>query len=32
MKDWRRIANRYERGPKVYLFAIVLVSTAIFWP
>lgn len=29
LKDWRRIATRYD--PKVFLSAIVLAATVIFW-
>jgi hypothetical protein len=29
LKDWRRIATRYDRCPKVLLCA--LAATSIFW-
>jgi transposase len=31
LKDWRRVANRYDRCPKVFLSAIALAATVIFW-
>ncbi|SFC45812.1 IS5 family transposase [Tropicimonas isoalkanivorans] len=31
LKDWRRVATRYDRCPKVFLSAIVLAATVIFW-
>lgn len=31
LKDWHRIATRYDRCPKVFLSAIVLATTVIFW-
>ena len=31
LKDWRRIANRYDRCSKVFLSAIALPATGIFW-
>jgi transposase len=31
MKDWRRIATRYDRLARNFLCAIALVSTACFW-
>ena len=31
LKDWRGIATRYDRCPKVFLSAIALASTVIFW-
>ena len=30
-KDWRRIATRYDRCPKVFLSAIALAATLLFW-
>lgn len=30
LKDWRRVATRYERCPKVFLSAIALAATVIF--
>ncbi len=31
LKDWRRAAIRYDRYPKVFLSAIVLAATVIYW-
>ena len=31
MKDWRRIATRYDRLARNFLSAIALVATACFW-
>jgi transposase len=31
IKDWRRVATRYDRCPKVLLSAIALAATVIFW-
>ena len=31
LKDWRRVATRYDRCPKVFLPAISLAATVIFW-
>ena len=31
LKDWRRIATRYDRCPRVFLSAIALAATIIFW-
>ena len=31
LKDWRRVATRYHRCPKVFLSAIALAATVIFW-
>ena len=31
LKGWRRIATRYDRCPKVFLSAIALAATVIFW-
>ena len=31
LKDWRRIATRYDRCPKGFLSAIALAATIIFW-
>ena len=31
LKDWRRVATRYDRCPKVFLSAIALVATVINW-
>ena len=32
LKDWRRIATRYDRCPKVFLSAVALAATGMFWP
>lgn len=31
MKDWRRIATRYDRLARNFLSAVALVATACFW-
>ncbi|WP_225063185.1 IS5 family transposase [Komagataeibacter rhaeticus] len=31
LKDWRRIATRYDRCPTVFFSAICLAATVIFW-
>ena len=31
LKDWRRVATRYDRCPKVFLSAIVLAALVICW-
>ena len=31
LKDWRRVATRYDRCPKVFLSAIALAATLIYW-
>ncbi len=33
LKDWRRVATRYDRCPKVFLsaIAIALAATVIYW-
>ena len=31
IKDWRRIAMRFDRSPVVFLSAIALAATVIFW-
>ena len=31
LKDWRRVATRYDRSPTVFLSAIALAATGIFW-
>ncbi len=31
IKDWRRVATRYDRCPKVFLSAIALAATVIYW-
>ena len=30
-KDWRRIATRYDRCPKVFLLAVALAAIIIYW-
>ncbi|HBR61045.1 MAG TPA: IS5/IS1182 family transposase, partial [Rhodobacteraceae bacterium] len=31
LKDWRRVATRYNKCPKIFLFAIALAATVLFW-
>ena len=31
LKNWRRIATRYNRCPAVFLSAVALAATVIFW-
>ncbi|MDZ7894502.1 MAG: IS5 family transposase [Sphingobium sp.] len=31
LKDWRRVATRYDRWPNAFLSAIALPATVIFW-
>lgn len=31
LKDWRRVAIRYDRCPKVFLSAVALAATVMFW-
>ena len=31
LKDWRRVATRYDRCPKVFLSAMALAATVLFW-
>ena len=31
LKDWRRVATRYDRCPKVFLSAIALAAKVMFW-
>ena len=31
LKDWRRVATRYDRCHKVFLSAIALAATVIYW-
>jgi len=31
LKDWRRVAIRYDRCPSVFLSAIALTATVLFW-
>ena len=32
LKDWRRVATRYDRCAKVSLSAVALAATVVFWP
>ncbi|WP_157772700.1 transposase, partial [Pseudoponticoccus marisrubri] len=32
LKDWRRVATRYDRRPPVFPSAIALAATVIYWP
>ena len=31
LKDWRRIATRYDRCAHIFLSAVLLGATLIFW-
>ena len=31
LKDWRRIATRYDRSAHTFMAAIVIAATVIFW-
>jgi len=31
LKDWRRVATRYDRCPTVFFSTIALAATVIFW-
>jgi len=31
LQDWRRVATRYDRCPKVFLSAIALAAIVIYW-
>ena len=31
LKDWRSVATRYDRCPKVFLSAIALAAIVIYW-
>lgn len=31
LKDWRRVATRYDRCPKVFFSAIALAAVVLFW-
>ena len=31
LKDWRRVATRYDQCPKVFLSAIALAAVVLFW-
>ncbi len=32
LKDWRRVATRYDMCPKVFLFAVARAATVMFRP
>jgi transposase len=31
LKDWRRVATRYDKFPKVFLSAVAHAATVMFW-
>ena len=31
LKDWRRVATRYDRCPETFFSAIMLAATVLFW-
>jgi hypothetical protein len=31
LEDWSRVATRDDRCPTVFLFAVALAATVIFW-
>ena len=31
LKDWRRIATRYDRCPTIFLSTVALAATVMFW-
>nr|WP_268878271.1 transposase [Mesobaculum littorinae] len=31
LKDWRRVATRYDRCPKAFFSAIALAAVVIYW-
>ena len=31
LKDWRRVATRYDRCPTVFATAVYLAAIVIFW-
>jgi transposase len=31
LKDWRRVATRYDRCPIIFMSAIALAATVLFW-
>ncbi|WP_342454043.1 transposase [Sagittula salina] len=31
LKDWRRVATRYDRCPTVFLSAIALAAIVVYW-
>ena len=32
LKDWRPVATHYDKCPKVFLSAVALAATVMFWP
>jgi transposase len=32
LKDWRRVATRYDCCPTAFFAAVALAATVIFWP
>ena len=31
LKDWRRVATRYDRCPETFFSAFILAATVLFW-
>jgi transposase len=31
LKDWRRVATRYDRCPTLFFSAVCLAATVMFW-
>ena len=31
LKDWRRVATRYDRCPETFFSAVALAATVLFW-
>jgi transposase len=31
LKDWRRVATRYDRCPIIFMSALALAATVLFW-
>ncbi|MBK5946697.1 hypothetical protein CCR83_09685 [Rhodobacter veldkampii DSM 11550] len=31
LKDWRRVATRYDRCPQPFFFAVILAAIVLFW-
>ncbi|MGR3677958.1 MAG: transposase, partial [Paracoccaceae bacterium] len=31
LKDWRRVTTRYDRCPVIFMSAIALAATVLFW-
>jgi hypothetical protein len=31
LKNWRRVATRYYRCPNIFLSAVALAATVMFW-